>query len=157
MFFTIFTPPVIIETGGNMNKSIAGFVLGLVFSLLGAIASYILWVVTVLVAAFSFGNAPGILAYLPLINISTYVISLVGCCFCFAKPKVGGIIMLVAGLLSTICLTTVFILLKAFDVMFILFVIPTFMILLAAILSLIKAKKAKSRQLISHVENQQQS
>ena len=139
-----------------MNKCVSGFILGLVFSILGAIASYILWIVTVLVAAFSLGKAASILAYLPLINIGTYVISLVGCCFCFAKPKVAGIIMLIAGILSTICLTTVFVLLKAFDVMFILFVIPTLIILLASMLSFLKARKAKRMRLIPQTENNPQ-
>lgn len=139
-----------------MNKCVSGFILGLVFSILGAIASYILWIVTVLVAAFSLGKAASILAYLPLINIGTYVISLVGCCFCFAKPKVAGIIMLVAGILSTICLTTVFVLLKAFDVMFILFVIPTLIILLASMLSFLKARKAKRMRLIPQTKNNPQ-
>lgn len=139
-----------------MNKCISGFVLGLIFSILGAISSYVLWIVTVLVAAFSLGNAPGILAYLPLINIITYVVSLVGCCFCFAKPKVAGIIMLIAGILSSICLTIVFVLLKAFDAMFILFVIPTLIILLASMLSFLKARKAKRMRLIPQTENKPQ-
>lgn len=138
-----------------MNKCISGFVLGLIFSLLGALASYILWIVCVLVAAFSKG-ALDILVYLPLINIATYVLSLVGCCFCFGKPKVAGIIMLIAGALSSIILVTIFVMLKAFDVMYILFVIPTLIILLSSMLSFLKARKAKRMRLIPLTENKSQ-
>lgn len=138
-----------------MNKCISGFVLGLIFSLLGALASYVLWIVCVLVVAFSQSHL-AILAYLPLINIATYVISLVGCCFCFAKPKVAGIIMLVGGGLSAIILTTIFVMLKVFNAIFILFVIPTLIILLASMLSFLKARKAKRMRLIPLTGNKAQ-
>lgn len=142
MFFTFFVPPVIIESGDNMNKSVPAFVIGLIFSIIGAICAYAFWAVFVLLSITQKGAVQALCNILPLINMATFVLSFIGCCFCFSKAKIGGILMLVASIISIICFVLLFILLKAFDVMASLFLIPTIFILIAGLMAITKSKKA---------------
>lgn len=125
-----------------MKKSILAFVIGLIFSLIGAICAYIFLVVFGLVGAFANGTIQKLCNVLPFINISTFALSLIGSFFCLSKPKVGGILMLIASITSLICLAILFINLKTFSVSSALLILPSVLILASGIIA-VKKKALK--------------
>ena len=140
MFFTFFVPPVKIESGGNMNKSVPAFVLGLIFTIIGAIASYIFYAIFILVGTFT-GHIHSIVTLLPLVNLFSFAISFVGSIFCLIKRKVGGIILILSSIISLICFVVIITTLKLYDFDVFLFVVPTIIILIAGIIALKKSHK----------------
>ena len=144
MFFTFFIPPVIINSGGNMNKSVPAFVVGLIFSIIGAIVGYVFWAVFVLLSITQKGATQTLCNILPMINMATFALSFIGCIFCLIKPKVGGIIMLAASIISILCFVALFILLKSFNFLTFLFMIPSFIILIAGVIALNKRTKSQT-------------
>ena len=127
-----------------MKKSISSFALGLIFSIIGAIAGYFFWFVFTLVGAFSQGVANTIFTILPLINFITFIVSFIGSFFCLWKAKIGGIIMLISSTISAICLITVLAFSKSIQVIHALFIIPTLVILITSILAIIKKPKTQN-------------
>ncbi len=144
MFFTFFVPPIIINSGDNMKKSVPAFAIGLSFSIIGAIVGYAFWAVFVLLSITQTGTAQTLCNILPLINMATFALSFVGAILCLTKPKVGGVLMLSASIISIICFISLFILLKIFNVITMLFIIPTIFIIIASIISLRKDRKNES-------------
>ncbi len=124
-----------------MNKSIPAFVIGLIFSIIGAICAYLFWMVFVLIGAFTGGNLGAALTVLPMVNLASFAISFVGCFFCFRKAKVGGIIMLSASILSLACFLVISILLKSFNIIQILFWLPTVLVMVAGMLGIKASRK----------------
>ena len=137
-----------------MRKSIPTFILGLVFSIIGAIAGYVLWLIGVFVGAFSTGAIQTIFLTLPTINLITFVISFIGCFFCLWKARIGGIIMFVASTISIICMTVIFVIINEVTGTYYLFFIPTLAILTNSIIAIcIKKKPQLIPQEISQEKN----
>lgn len=143
MFFTFFVPPVIINSGDEkMKKSVPSFVLGLIFSIIGALAAYLFYAIFILVGAFT-GHIASIITILPLLNLFSFGISFIGAIVCLINKKVGGIILIVASVISLICYIVIMISLKLFDFVVYLFAIPSLIILFAGILALKKKKQTE--------------
>ena len=133
-----------------MIKSISSFVLGLVFSIIGAIAGYVLWLIGIFVGAFSTGMIQTIFLILPIINLVTFIISFTGCFFCLWKARIGGIIMFIASTISLICLITIFITFKDFSFVYFLFLSPTIVLFVNSINAISKKQKTQ------HIETKPQ-
>ena len=133
-----------------MTKSISSFVLGLVFSIIGAIAGYVLWLIGIFVGAFSTGMIQTIFLILPIINLVTFIISFTGCFFCLWKARIGGIIMFIASTISLICLITIFITFKDFSFVYFLFLSPTIVLFVNSINAISKKQKTQ------HIETKPQ-
>ena len=133
-----------------MTKSISSFVLGLVFSIIGAIAGYVLWLIGTFVGAFSTGMIQTIFLILPIINLVTFIISFTGCFFCLWKARIGGIIMFIASTISLICLITIFITFKDFSFVYFLFLSPTIVLFVNSINAISKKHKTQ------HIETKPQ-
>ena len=88
MFFTFGIPPVIIESGDNMNKSIPAFILGLIFSIIGAISAYLFYGVFIIVGVFT-NTIQTTVTLLPLLNIISFGIAFIGSIFCLKKRKLA--------------------------------------------------------------------
>ena len=125
-----------------MKKSISGFALGLVATIIGGFCAYYYWAIFAIVGAFSDGILKTILTILPLINMGSFVLSLIGSIICLFRAKVGGIILLVASTISLICFTTIFITIKSFSLIVLLMVLPSFWVFLAGIIACKKIKKS---------------
>ena len=123
-----------------MNKSISSFVLGLIFSIIGGITSYIFWLILALISAFATGILQIVVTICPLVNMATFVLSFLGCFFCLGKAKAGGIIMLIASILSLTSIFAVFIVIGTFKVVMLLFLLPTLIIFHVAIAAIKKKK-----------------
>ena len=124
-----------------MKRSVPAFIVGLISSIVGAVASYLIFVVVGLIGAFSVGATQQILTIFPFLNMGTFVLAFIGSCFCLGIPKTGSIILFIASGLSTICHIFICIGLKSFNILFILFWLPTLFVIIAGIIS-IYAKKS---------------
>ena len=129
-----------------MNKAIPSFVIGLIFSILGAISATFFMVVTIFVEAFSIGALNDSLIIVTLINILTFAISFIASFFCFKLAKVGGIMMLISSIISLICFAIICITLKTISFLVMIFWIPTVLIFVAGILAC-KLSKRPSEEL----------
>ena len=124
-----------------MNKSIPSFVIGLIFSLIGGICACLFWIVFVLIGAIADGAVKIIITIFPFINVGMFVLSLVGSLLCLKRAKIGGIILLISSIISLICFAAISISLKTFNIVEILFWIPTVFIMVAGMLALKDSKK----------------
>ena len=125
-----------------MNKSITAFILGLVFSIIGLITAFVFWLVFTIIGAFTTGMMQTMCTVMPLINIFSFIPCIVGCCFCFAKRKVGGIIMLVGALIGILSLTILFFATKLVEIRLFLFTIPSLLMLIPSFIAM-RRRKAK--------------
>ncbi len=126
-----------------MNKSVLAFILGLIMSIIGAIASYLFFAVYIIVGTFS-GQIGSIFTLLPLINLASFGISCIGSILCLIKKKVGGIILIFASIISLVCYITLMISIKLYDFKIVLFMIPTIIIFLAGIIAIKKRSSQKN-------------
>jgi len=141
MFFTFIKINDKIESGDNyMNKSIPAFVLGLFLSIIGAIAAYLFFAVFILVGTITNAFQSAVII-LPLVNLACFGIAFIGSIFCLIKKKVGGIILLIAGIISLICYIVLILTLKIYQFNIFLFMLPTILIILIS-LTTFKTKKA---------------
>ena len=118
-----------------MNKSVLGFVLGLIFSLIGIACAYLFWMIFILFGAFTPDSVKVVLTVFPFINLGMFVISLIGSFFCLKKPRIGGIIMFISAIISFVCFAAICIALKTFDLIIILFWVPTIIVLVAGMIT----------------------
>ena len=125
-----------------MNKSIPAFIVGIIFSILGAISSYIFFTFVIFVVAFSDLPSPPI-SILPLINILPFAISFIGSIVCMFRKKVGGILLIVSAIISFLCYLAIIFSIKLYDINVILFMIPTIFILIAGLIAVKPKKKVQ--------------
>ena len=123
-----------------MKKSIPAFVLGLIFSIIGAISAYLFYAVFILVGALTQAMQTAIIV-LPILNLICFAISFVGSILCLFHKKVGGIILLLASIISLTCYIVIIIKLKLSSLRFLFFTIPTIIILIVS-LTTFKTKKS---------------
>ena len=140
MFFTFFIPCATMIEGDNyMNKSIPSFIFGLIFSIIGAISAYLFFAVFILVGTLTMA-IQSVVTILPMVNLACFGISFIGSIFCLIKKKVGGIILLIASIISLTCDIVVIITLKIYAFNVFLFIVPTIIILIIG-LTTFKTKK----------------
>lgn len=121
-----------------MKKSTLAFVLGLVFSIIGAISTLIFNLVFIFVGIFASGALQAIATITPYINLLALAISLIGSFVCLSKARVGGIIMMVSVIISITCLALICIAFKTINAPIIFFWFPTFILFLTAIVAIKK-------------------
>lgn len=124
-----------------MKKSISGFVLGLIFSIIGAISSYLFYGVFILLGVLT-QAIQTLVTILPLINLISFGISFIGSIFCLINKKVGGIILLIASVISLICYIVIIIAIKLYHISALIFMIPTIIIFIVS-LTTFKQKSPK--------------
>ncbi len=124
-----------------MRKSVPSFILGLVLSLVGMGSALAFSYVFLLIGAIAGGSVGTVVEIATLVNIATFVISFVGSFFCFKKAHVGGILMIIASLLSFGCLAAIFVALKTFTAVVLWFWIPSLVILLTGAMALTTKKQ----------------
>ena len=121
-----------------MKKSVLAFVLGLIFSIIGAISTLVFNVAFIFVAAFTTGTLQSIATIVPYINLIALAISLVGSFICLSKAKIGGIIMMISAILSIVCFIMICIAFKTINPVIIFFWMPTFILFLTSIVAIKK-------------------
>ena len=125
-----------------MKKAIPSFILSLIFSIIGAIAAYVFYAVFILVGAFT-GQLYTAVTLLPIINIFSFGIAFIGSIFCLINRKIGGIILILASIISLACYIVIITSLKLYQFNVFLFMAPTIFILFAGIIAFKKRKKTK--------------
>jgi len=123
-----------------MKKSVPAFVLGLIFSIIGALSAYLYYAIFILVGAFS-GHLFTAVTVLPILNLISFGISFLGSIICLIKRQVGGSILIIASIISLICYIVTIVCLKIYKPSIFIFLIPTIIIFLCGIIALKKSKK----------------
>ena len=142
MFFTFFISNDTINSEIDMKKSLPSFILGLILSIIGAIAAYVFYAIFILIGAFT-GHFYAVISLLPMVNILSFGISFVGSIICLTNRKVGGTIMIFASIISLICYAVIIISLKIYQFNVLLFAIPTLLILITGIIAIKKRSAPK--------------
>ena len=127
-----------------MNKNISAFIIGLIFSIIGAIASYAFSTVWIFLSLATVNLS--MFTMLPLINIAFYALALIGSILCLFKAKIGGRIMVIAAVLSLILFAELCIILKSIHFVLILFWLPSLFILISGNSAIKKYKKNSTQQ-----------
>ncbi|MCQ2564739.1 MAG: hypothetical protein MJ152_02640 [Clostridia bacterium] len=117
------------------KKKVAGFVLGLVGSIASGVLAY--FTTFVLVIAMAVTKQHGeMFAVLSALNFGGVAVGIIASIFYFKKPRVGGILMLIAFLLDLCVYIYIFAISDSFALQLILPMLPSVVVLVSAILGL---------------------
>lgn len=122
-----------------MCKSASAFFVGFLSSLIGAIFSYLIFLVVGRMGEIIGGEIQTTLIAFSFLNMGSFVLALVGSFFCLGISKPGSIILFISATLSTLSFVMIFILQKTLILIFSMFCFPTLFIYAAGII----AKHAK--------------
>ncbi|MBQ9795783.1 MAG: hypothetical protein IJW36_02320 [Clostridia bacterium] len=120
------------------TKSVSSCVLGIIFSIIGAIGAYVFDVVLIFLVLAIKPNP--FIMLIPYVNIGAYVISFIGSIICLFNRKVSGIIMIISSIINFVLLIVLCIWLKLFHFLFIVFWLPALITLIIAIRDIKKSK-----------------
>ena len=121
------------------TKSIPSCILGIIFSIIGALCAYAFDVVLIFLIIAIKQNSFVLL--LPYVNIGAYVISFIGAIISLFNVKVSGIIMVLSAIINIVCLVILCVLLKQIHILFILFLLPALILLIIGINAIKKSKR----------------
>ena len=127
----------------EMNKSVSACICGIIFSIIGAIASYVFCTIYLFLSLAL--ASLSIVSFVPLINLAVYALALIGSIVCLFKAKPGGIIMIISAILSLICMVVICIALKVFNAGILICWIPALIILLIGTSAVKKHNKNKTK------------
>ena len=130
------------------TKSISSCVLGIIFSIIGAFASYIFDVVVIFLVLAIKQNY--FIMLIPYINIGAYIISFIGAIVSLFNAKASGIIMIISAMINLLLLIVLCFSLKIFHFLFIVFWFPSVIILIVGVSAL---KKKNSNVIASQESN----
>ena len=121
------------------TKSVASCILGIIFSIIGALAAYAFDVVIIfLVLAL---NQNAFIMLIPYINIGAYVFSFIASIISLFNSKVSGILMIISSVINLVLLIVICVWLKKSTFLIMLFWLPAIIILIIGINAFKKAKK----------------
>ena len=121
------------------TKSISSCILGIIFSIIGALCAYAFDVVLIFLII-AIKQNPFVLL-LPYVNIGAYIISFIGAFISLFNIKVSGIIMVLSAIINIVCLVILWVLLKQIHILFILFWLPALILLIIGIKAIKKSKR----------------
>ena len=125
------------------TKSISSCILGIIFSIIGALCAYAFNVVFIfLTIALKQNPYVFLITY---VNIGAYVISFIGAIISSFNAKVSGIIMCISSIINLIFLAVICIWLKEMHLLIILFWLPAIFILITGLNAIKKAKKEQKK------------
>lgn len=127
-----------------MNRSVPAFILGLLFSIIGAIAAIIFYLAFIIIGAFT-GDLFAFVALLPLLNILCFGIAFIGSIMCIVRRKIGGTMLIISSIISLACYGILLLTLGLHNAEVFYYLIPSGVLLLSGIIAFIK-KKNKQNQ-----------
>lgn len=121
------------------TKSISSCIIGIIFSIIGAICAYAFDVVLIFLVLAIKQN--GFILLIPYLHIGAYIISFIGAIISLFNAKISGIIMIISSIINILLLVTLCIWLKQIHFLFVLFWLPAIIILIIGIKALKKSSK----------------
>ncbi len=125
------------------TKSIPYCVLGVVFSIIGALCAYVFDVLIIVLSLVIKQNV--FIMLIPYVNIGLYVISFISAIICLFNAKISGIITIVSSIINIILFVVLLVWLKVYEILIIaiLLCLPSIILLIIGLRSLRKHNKQK--------------